>query len=121
MSHERPEPRQMEDELPMGRLLRVTAVALVISALAVLWAWGQWRFMVRQSQPSGPPPLPLALGAAEQGVVFLRPFDQLRVAEDLADRERKRLDSFGWSDRSKGLVHVPIGLAIDELVRRQSP
>ncbi|HEY3451025.1 MAG TPA: hypothetical protein VGK67_32005 [Myxococcales bacterium] len=118
MSHERHEPQQMEDELPMGKLLKVAAAALIIGTLGVAWAWGEWRYVLHQSQPNGMPALPQAIGAAEQGVVFQRPFDQLRASADLELRERQQLESFGWADRSRGLVHVPIGMAIDEIVRR---
>ncbi|MGC4123211.1 MAG: hypothetical protein QM765_53330 [Myxococcales bacterium] len=118
MSLERRQPQQMEDELPMGKLLKVAVASLLIGALGVVGAWGEWRSMLHASQPGGPPALPQTLGAPEQGLVFQRTFDQLRTAEDLAQRERRQLDSFGWADRSRGVVHVPIDVAIDELVRR---
>lgn len=118
MSHETPGPRpaQMDDELPMARLLRVAAVAIAVGLFGVGWAYGQWKLTVRIDQPHGPPPLPARIGAAEQGVVFQHPFDQLRDGLDLRESERRRLGSYGWVDRARGVVHVPIDVAIDQLL-----
>ena len=117
-------PKQMDDELPMGKLLKVAAAALFVGLLGVLWAWGEWRYVARQSEPQpreAQELLPQTIGAAEQGIVFQRPFDQLRTTSELDRVAKERLESYGWADRSRGLVHVPIGEAMDELVRRNNP
>ena len=36
------------------------------------------------------------------------------------DRQRERLESYGWVDRERGIAHVPIEVAMDEVVREEA-
>jgi hypothetical protein len=40
--------------------------------------------------------------------------DPARDLQEFRSREDARLDSYGWVDREKGVVHVPIGQAMKE-------
>ena len=37
----------------------------------------------------------------------------------LVQAQRVRLDSFGWVDRTRGVVHIPVDAAIDLVVARE--
>ena len=49
---------------------------------------------------------------------------QLNTAADLAKfraQEEKRLNSYGWVDRGKGIAHIPIAQAMQDVVARGIP
>jgi hypothetical protein len=62
--------------------------------------------------PSPPPPSKLGIYN-----------DLIAYTQDGVNRHgaaRRWLDSYGWVDRQRGVVHVPIETAIDMLVARRS-
>ncbi|HEY9857504.1 MAG TPA: hypothetical protein V6D05_17300 [Stenomitos sp.] len=55
---------------------------------------------------------------------FPRPALQVDPSEDLARQhaeEEQRLGSYGWVDRSRGVVHIPVQRAMDLLLERGRP
>lgn len=67
-----------------------------------------------------------ALGDADRKQTMLPPGPMLQTdpsadlrAFDAA--ERARLESYGWVDRSKGIVHIPIDAAMKELAQKGIP
>jgi hypothetical protein len=56
------------------------------------------------------------VGQAEIGIVDNIHFDTDHRLQDFRKRTDHALNSFGWSDRSKGLVRVPIGDAIHKVI-----
>jgi hypothetical protein len=105
-----PEVVQEEDRIPAGKVFRAVAVALLISAVLVVWAQQTVYAGYARLRPSGRFP--------ERDLGPRRSVS--RVREDLfaegwtADRgARRALDTFGWADREKQVVRVPIGVAID--------
>lgn len=62
----------------------------------------------------------------------LKPLDRfpaphLEIDDDHSERialyaaQNQKLNSYGWEDRSRGIVHIPIGRAIDLLLQRGLP
>jgi len=123
MSHESPDPpvRQMEDDLPTARLIWVAAITLLIFALGVVWAYGEWVYSLRADVPHGEAPLPAQIGEAQQGIVFQQPFDQLQEAQAARRAAEQRLGSYGWADRDRGLIHIPIGEAMQQYLEGRRP
>ncbi len=69
---------------------------------------------------------PEAMGdaAKKQTVVPPAPLLQTDPPADLEDfraEEEARLNSYGWVDRSKGIVHIPITRAMTELAAKGIP
>ena len=92
----------------------IALAALCIAALLLLF--GLLRYFQSRENPageatavSGPPPEPRL---QESPVHDLK---QMRDAED------QILGSYGWVDRQKGIVRLPIGRAIDLLAQRGLP
>jgi hypothetical protein len=49
---------------------------------------------------------------------------QLNTAADLVkfrDEKEQQLDSYGWVDRGKGIAHIPIGQAMQDVAARGIP
>jgi len=100
-------------------LLRFGFVLLVTLVLA--WGASKWIFdYFDRVQSLGPPPTPFEQGRP------VPPLPQLQVhpvqdLEQFRAGQEKALDSYGWVDQSRGIVHIPIGRAMDLLLERGLP
>lgn len=95
-----------------GRLRGVGVAALALAA-------GLGVFMVLLSPfvPRGAPPAELRV--APPGPLLQ--VDPIRDLQALRQREGVELSTFGWVDRSRGVVRIPVRLAIRKLVERGLP
>lgn len=109
--HGRPHPTQEPDVLPWRTLVGVMVATTVLSV--ALGGWGC--VLARRLGPSieGPPP------DAARPVDLLRSsldyelFDAAPVPRANARAaDRRRLDRWGWVDPERGVVHMPIDVAI---------
>ena len=116
-----PEPRQVADLLPTARVFLIGVAALAIFALGSLGAVALWKQGERAQQPSGPPPIPAQVGEAEIGEVFQLPFDAFGRGQLLRETQRRQLESYGWADRPRGVIHIPIDRAIDLYLAERRP
>ena len=96
------------------RLMVIGVLALIILALLVLAP-----LILRGAYPQ-------ALADADRKPAVLLPAPQLQTApaddlRALRAEEEARLNSYGWVDRAKGIVHVPIGQAMKETVAKGIP
>jgi hypothetical protein len=95
------------------------AVGLALM-LVLVWA-GMWWLLgyFGRIQSLGPPATPFELQQASR----LPPLPRLQVdpVEDLYQvraQQRGALDSYGWVDRSQGIVHIPIARAMELILER---
>lgn len=115
------EPRQLPDLIPTTKITLIGIGALVIFTLGSLGAAGLWKIGRNRWQPTGPPPIPGEIGRAEIGEVFQIPFDAFGGGLALHDAQKRRLQSYGWIDRRRGVIHVPIDRAIDLFLSGKAP
>lgn len=81
-----------------------------------------WLYRYFEAQVAGPAPPPREIAA--QGGLPLEPRLQEKPAEDLKQMragEDQILGTYGWVDKQKGIVRVPIDRAIDLLAQRGLP
>ena len=110
------------DEIDFPKVIGVGVLSLIIFAGGTIWAVSIFhRETARAHATSGPARNPVMLGQPEIGIV-----DQVLFEGDhrLADwhAERKgRLNGYGWVDRSKGVAHIPIEKAMDEVLSGALP
>jgi hypothetical protein len=108
------QPRPPEAEsLPVGRAIAVGVGALITFAIGMAVAWAMWRAWGHEGSLGEP------MGRPQIGAVYQRPFALETGAKDLRSRQREHLSTYGWADRSTGLAHVPIDVAIDKLIRQE--
>jgi hypothetical protein len=69
--------------------------------------------------PAGPLPVGKEIGKAEIGIVDQTPFETTRGAAQYRREALQRLNSYGWVDPQRGLIHVPIDKAIDQLLSQE--
>jgi hypothetical protein len=102
-----PEP----ESLPGPRIALGVAASLVGVALCLLLA----RFWELHSMPADPAPQP-AVGAPEVSRVFQRPFALETSAKRSLAEQRAQLGQYGWVDRERGVISIPIDRAMESVV-----
>jgi hypothetical protein len=96
----------------------VASLALFAAASAVTVAWmGRARAEMNPSWPA----IPGASGQRKIGIVEQQLFENANRAQVLREEQEGRLHSYGWVDREKGLVHIPIDRAMDLTLRGDRP
>ncbi len=114
------EVRHEDSELPFRRVFRmlVASVGVTVASIAAA-AWLLPRLGGGfHDYDEHDPPLPP--DAAKLGIYY----DSIRDTADGERRhaaERRALESYGWVDRERGVVHVPIDAAIDMALRAGAP
>ena len=91
---------------------------LICFIVGIFWAWAIWHHQVHAILPTtGQGPIPQEIGKPEIGLVnqwTIENGEGSGVMVDDLKWQDEWLSSYGWSDREKGLIHIPI----DEAMRR---
>lgn len=98
--------RQERDRLPGRRLGALGVGWLLLATLGVLWAvalWNARREALGGPLPSGTEVAPVQIGVVDQ--TGIRTFH--RAARHRAEAGA-RARSWGWVDRERGVVHLPV-------------
>ncbi|WP_437774158.1 hypothetical protein [Sorangium sp. So ce1097] len=114
--YRRPDVRQEEDELPWRRILAIALAVIVIFFILGVWSWMILRGREAALRAAGRTMEHAREGFEPRGVVAgldLRIFRRAASGEDglgevLNRRKHEELSRFGWADRERGLVQIPI-------------
>jgi hypothetical protein len=109
-----PSPPQ-HDRLPSKRILGLGIGWLVLVGLVLLGV----RWWEVRSEPKAKAPRPARMGESEISIVNQRPFELEDQAPRLRAEQGARLESYGWVDRSAGVIHVPIERAMEQVLVRE--
>jgi hypothetical protein len=110
--------RSEEDRISTGRIVAIGVGALVIFFVASLVT--SMYQQVRLGE-HGPIPIPPEVGQSKIGMVEQQQFDlAVRGERDRAAR-LERLGTYGWVDRSAGVAHVPIDVAMELVAKGVRP
>lgn len=91
------------------------AIALLVTVAIAAGSVALGRLLEHQAKgPRASPPL--AIGQPEIGRQFQRPFGLEKTAAQLRQHEHQRLNSYGWVDRKRELIHVPLERAYDAVI-----
>ena len=115
--HMAPPAAQAEEGIHWGALLGVGFGAIVIFVISILIVVKVLHAREKELQPLGPDPLPMQIGQGEIGIVDQAPFDVTRALQTYRNDRLGRLEHWGWIDRKAGTVHMPIGEAMDLVVK----
>jgi hypothetical protein len=117
MSHPTPHEsfKTEEDHVPFWRIMGMSVVSLAVFALFILWSTKIQYDVAGTLVESGNSPMPADVYKPEVGIVDQVLFEKQAVAAQTQEAQRKRLSSYGFVDRAKGIVHIPIERAMDEL------
>src|SRR4051812_5146617 len=104
------------DEMNLKKIIAVGVVSLLVFAVGIICAYflmvGQ-RAEVRRLGPERPR---TELGKAEIGIVDQVLFSSDNRLEIWRAEHKKRLESYGWIDKTKGVAHIPIDQAMAKVV-----
>jgi hypothetical protein len=115
-----PPPEAQADEHVAGfKVVAIGVTALVVFGAATWWSSRILDRTARTLSPAGPLPVGKEIGKAEIGIVDQTPFETTRGAEHYRREQLQRLNSYGWVDPAKGIIHLPIEKAIEQLLADQ--
>ena len=117
--HMSPPPAQAEEIINWFAVIGTGLAAIIVFSVATFVVWRYLDMRQRVLQPAGPAVIPAKLGEAEIGIVDQVPFDVTRAAQVYRNERIERLSSWGWMDRKKGTIHMPIDRAMDLVVQQQ--
>lgn len=115
MSHPSERFRQEPDRPDVARAVVIGLLSLAVFGFGVLAFYGILRY---ESDNLPPRSAPLA-GQDEIGIVNQPLFDNDLRLQSRQARDRARLESYGWIDREKKLVHIPIRRAMERITLDQ--
>jgi hypothetical protein len=117
-----PHGHQSEDHIDFHKVILVGVVSLATFAFGIWWASGILHHETKRAEDStGLAPAPALIGRPEIGIVDQVPFSGDHRLADWRQERSSRLNSYGWVDRAKGIVHVPIERAIDATLAGSLP
>jgi hypothetical protein len=97
----------------------VAALCVFVVASVVTITWMKRR--QAELAPEGPPPLPAELGQSKIGMLEQRLFENSNQAQVMTRVQRQKLEQYGWVDRERGVVRIPIGEAMERVVAGERP
>ncbi|HEY2731695.1 MAG TPA: hypothetical protein VGK52_17245 [Polyangia bacterium] len=109
------------DAVNYGKVIGVGVGSLVIFALSIWWAAAIWHGAKADAEAKAGPAKEFDTHQAEIGIV-----DQVQFSADGRllkwRRDRKlELERYGWVDKAKGVVRIPIEAAMHEVVGGAMP
>jgi hypothetical protein len=109
------------DAVDYGKVIGVGVGSLAIFALSIWWASIIYHHERDAVEAKKGKPKAVDVTMKEVGIVDQVPFQSdTRLPRWQAER-RAYLGSYGWVDRAKGVVHIPIEQAMDQVVAGGSP
>ncbi len=110
----KPPPRQPE-AIRWRRIIGMIAFTLLVFAVGVFATWRVYRARAGALNPAGAS-VPAPLGRETIDELEQAPFPLERRAARERAQALERLRTYGWVDRSRGLAHEPVEVAIEALV-----
>jgi hypothetical protein len=121
-SHGHGDDHGASDEIAYGKVIGVGVTSLVIFALCTVWAAVILkRETARVESSTGAAKPVLMKGRSEIGIVDQVPFIVDHRLEEWRAEHKAKLDGYGWVDRSKGIAHIPIEQAMDQVAAGALP
>ena len=117
--HLPPPEAQADEHIASFKIIAVGVISLIVFGAATVWSSRILDRTARTLSPAGPLPVGKEIGKPEIGIVDQTPFETTRGAEQYRRESLQRLNSYGWVDAQKGVIHVPIDKAIDQLLSQE--
>ena len=114
--HLPPPEAQADEHVASFKIVAVGVIALLVFGAATVWSARILDRTARTLSPAGPLPVGKEIGKPEIGIVDQTPFETTRGAEKYRREALQRLNRYGWVDPQKGVIHVPIEKAIEEML-----
>lgn len=104
------------DEIAYGKVIIIGLASLLIFAGSVWWASAILRHETKKNEEAtGETYRPHRITQEEIGIVDQVPFSTDTRLHRWRAEHNAKLNGYGWVDREKGIVHVPIERAMDAI------
>ena len=103
-------------DIRLGTIMAVGLFSLALFAGGVAWSYSLMTSRQEAIRRGGVAGTPSKLGQPEIGIVDQVLFETDHRLDDWKAENSRRLSSYGWSDRSKGLAHMPIEAAMQQVI-----
>jgi hypothetical protein len=119
--HATAHPPAEEDRIGSRTIVLVGVGALLVFFVASLAAIGAMKRQQGRINPDGPGPLPAELGESKIGLLEQRLFENSNQADVVHRVQRSKLESYGWVDRSQGIIRIPIDRGMELVLAGERP
>jgi hypothetical protein len=109
------------DVVQSGRIVLVGVASLVVFVVGSVAAGVGMKMMQESVNPDGRARDPAEAGRGKIGMVEQRLFESSNMGVAWRERQHKRLESFGWVDKEKGVAHIPIDRAMERVEKGEHP
>jgi hypothetical protein len=110
-----------EDVVDYSKVIGVGVTSLVIFALSIWWSATIWHSKMAETEAKTGKAKAVETTQTEIGIVDQVPFaSDGRLPKWRAER-KAHLEGYGWVDRGKGVVHIPIDQAMRQIAAGVSP
>ena len=117
--HLPPPEAQADEHVASFKIVAVGVIALIVFGAATVWSSRILKGTEKRLSPTGPIAVGKEIGKPEIGIVDQTPFETTRSAERYRREQMERLYGYGWVDPQRGIIHVPIDVAIDRFLAEQ--
>jgi len=107
-----------DDGINLKTIVWVGVISLVIFAASAVIAKVILDHDLDRYEERGMPPRGAEIGKPEIGIVDTVEFEGDHRLDDWRADKARALGSYGWVDRSRGIIHIPIAAAMAEVVRQ---
>ena len=103
-------------DINIKKIVIVGVASLAIFGVSIVWSYRLMTGRESELHALGLARTPTEIGKAEIGIVDQIPFDIDHRLEIWRAEHTHRLSSYGWVDRRKGVAHIPIEQAMQQVV-----
>jgi hypothetical protein len=109
------------DTVDYGKVVAVGIAALVVFALSILWSSKIYSRGIKAIEEKSGRAAAVDTTRAEIGIVDQVPFENDSRLKTWKGDRRAELERYGWVDKSKGVVRIPIDVAMDKVAGGAMP
>jgi hypothetical protein len=108
-----------DDGVNLKLMVMVGVVSLIVFIASAVIAWWILREDTQKYSVRGVAPEVRGLAKKQEvGIIDYVPFDSDHRLEQWQQAKAKALNGYGWVDKQKGVIHIPIDEAIKDVVRQ---
>jgi hypothetical protein len=109
------------DTVDYSKVVGVGIAALVVFALSILWSSRIYTRGIKAAEEKGGRAAAVDTTRPEIGIVDQVPFEHDARLKTWKGDRRAELEHYGWVDKSKGVVRIPIDVAMDKVAGGAMP